>query len=154
VALGHEAPHHAAWIEGHTADCLVCNHRRSRHECDIWNPRPSLDGGAARKGVDFHDDIKWTDSTEHNQATLDFDHVSVLQIMLFSAITTTPNYLWQSWMEDRWPSTGTRQEKGERKIPRVSISNVVVKFVLDQTLGSLMNTMLYFVIMGLIKGSN
>jgi len=74
--------------------------------------------------------------------------------MLFSAITTTPNYLWQSWMENRWPSTETRQKKGGRKIPHISFSNVVVKFILDQTLGSVVNTMLYFVVMGLIKESN
>lgn len=74
--------------------------------------------------------------------------------MLFSAITTTPNYLWQSWMEDRWPTTETRQEKGRRKIANISISNVVVKFILDQTLGSVVNMMLYFIVMGLIKGSS
>jgi len=57
-------------------------------------------------------------------------------------------------MENRWPSTETRQKKGGRKIPHISISNVVVKFILDQTLGSVVNTMLYFVVMGLIKESN
>lgn len=74
--------------------------------------------------------------------------------MLFSAITTTPNYLWQSWMEDRWPTTEIRQQKDRRKMPHISISNVVVKFILDQTIGSVVNTMLYFVVMGLIRGSN
>lgn len=73
--------------------------------------------------------------------------------MLFSAITTTPNYLWQNWMEDRWPTTKARLEKGGRKTSYISKKNIVVKFILDQTLGSGVNTLLYFVVMGLIKGS-
>ncbi|CAD0115118.1 unnamed protein product, partial [Aureobasidium uvarum] len=98
-----------------------------------------------------------TELTIPQQTTPDLDHISVVQFMLFSAITTAPNFLWQSWMEEQWPTMKQKQEKDDKEKScrqQLSVGHVVVKFLLDQSLGSMVNTMLYFCVMGLIKGQS
>jgi protein Mpv17 len=93
----------------------------------------------------------------YEQATVTLDHVSIIQFMLFSAITTTPNLIWQHWMEDRWPTTTLSKAEHLRDKPKqggINNKHVMMKFLLDQSIGSMVNTLLYICVLGHIKGHN
>ncbi|PHH77779.1 hypothetical protein CDD80_203 [Ophiocordyceps camponoti-rufipedis] len=63
--------------------------------------------------------------------------IPVLQFLLFSIISTPPNYLWQEFLESTYPAH-PRKNKGS-----LSVYNTIAKFILDQTIGAVVNTLLF-----------
>ncbi len=72
---------------------------------------------------------------------------------------TPPNYIWQKFLEDSYP---TREAKGEKqkdetkkdKEPPLSVTNTIIKFVLDQSVGCWANTMVFIEALGMLKGQS
>lgn len=97
------------------------------------------------------------------------DLVHIAQFMAFTALVTAPNYIFQSVLEDRFPSRTVPPERLEalrakgdskdeeaifRTHARLNIRNTVIKFVLDQSLSATTNTALFIVLLGSIKGQS
>ncbi|KAL9092831.1 MAG: hypothetical protein Q9165_004249 [Trypethelium subeluteriae] len=128
------------------------------------------------------------------------DTVALTQFVLFSILSTPPNFLWQEWLEDTFPghtasapSTKPKQEPKEmtrvfttssgevieRKIlsrppspsaaeekktlatveartnspsSKLNIRNTAYKFLLDQTVGALLNTIGFIAGLGALQG--
>ncbi|OAQ67035.1 hypothetical protein VFPPC_16105 [Pochonia chlamydosporia 170] len=62
--------------------------------------------------------------------------IPVFQFLMFSIISTPPNFLWQDFLESSFPA----RSKGE-----LSLRNTLWKFALDQTIGAVFNTLLFSV---------
>jgi hypothetical protein len=87
------------------------------------------------------------------------DPISLLKFMLIAIIMTPPNYFYQKLLEDSFPARpepetskrgekdGTSPEKG-----KLSVSNTILKFLLDQSLGALANTVMFIVLVDVFKG--
>ncbi|KAH8121695.1 hypothetical protein ACSS6W_010649 [Trichoderma asperelloides] len=90
------------------------------------------------------------------------DWVPVFQFVLFAVVSTPPNFLWQDFLESTFPahptpppsksSPGSSKEKNKDKDkspssssspPKLSLTNTIIKFVLDQTVGAALNTLLF-----------
>lgn len=96
------------------------------------------------------------------------DVIQILQFMLFTAIVAAPNYIFQMAMEYSFPTRTvprTRLEQARakdksdakdllQKHGQLNVRNTVIKFLLDQSLSATTNTMLFIVVLGLIKGQS
>lgn len=88
--------------------------------------------------------------------------------MAFTALVTAPNYVFQSALEHRFPTrtipkTQLTQVRAKdkrndeellRSHGRLNIRNTIAKFVLDQSLSATTNTVLFIVVLGLIRGQS
>lgn len=78
---------------------------------------------------------------------------------MLGMITTPPNFLWQEFLEKKFPSrkstistsSSPKQTVSEKKETRLSKTNTVAKFVLDQTIGCWINTLAFLLLIGLLK---
>lgn len=82
----------------------------------------------------------------HNPLLLDY--VTLLQFVIYSLLSTPPNILWQEYLEEKFPADVV-DEKGNKKLHK---GNTAVKFVLDQTLGAIINSYLFIAGIGALKG--
>ena len=96
------------------------------------------------------------------------DLVQVLQFMLFTAVVAAPNYIFQTVLEKCFPTrtvpktfleqVHAKDKKDDeellRKHGQLDVRNTVIKFFLDQSLSATTNTMLFIVVLGLIKGQD
>jgi hypothetical protein len=80
-----------------------------------------------------------------------FDPISLLQFMVIAAMMTPPNYIFQKRLEDAFPSKIVKENE---KTATLSIANTAKKFLLDQSVGSLLNTLTFILLVGLFKGKN
>ncbi|KAM3472938.1 hypothetical protein MY8738_008630 [Beauveria namnaoensis] len=76
------------------------------------------------------------------------DWIPVFQYLLFNVISTPPNFLWQELIEASFPShpkPAARPKKTDDKPvpPALSKRNTAIKFLLDQTVGAAVNTLLF-----------
>ncbi|CZR51725.1 related to glomerulosclerosis protein Mpv17 [Phialocephala subalpina] len=89
--------------------------------------------------------------------------VPVFQFVLFNTISNPPNFLWQSFLESAFPSNylvpssaaiHAAAENDEKELDReektheileskLHIQNTLTKFLLDQTIGAVANTLLF-----------
>ncbi|CAM1502270.1 Fc.00g042540.m01.CDS01 [Cosmosporella sp. VM-42] len=78
---------------------------------------------------------------------LTIDWVPVFQFLLFNLISTPPNFLWQDFLESAFPAypQPPHPKKTDEKSPppQLSIRNTLIKFLLDQTIGAILNTLLF-----------
>ncbi|KAF7559990.1 hypothetical protein G7046_g4172 [Stylonectria norvegica] len=83
--------------------------------------------------------------------SVSIDWIPVFHFLLFNLISTPPNYYWQEFLETSFPShpkqptssaKGSTNEKPSEP-PQLSIRNTIIKFVLDQTIGAALNTLLF-----------
>jgi hypothetical protein len=91
------------------------------------------------------------------------DPIPVLKFAVFSIISNPPNIIWQSFLEDNFPnnipSPSPRSEKANGKQPAsqpatvLSKTNIFIKFILDQTFGAVMNTLMFLAYMGYVNAS-
>ncbi|PHH52369.1 hypothetical protein CFIMG_003777RA, partial [Ceratocystis fimbriata CBS 114723] len=99
-----------------------------------------------------------------NFYTATINWVSVFQFAVFAVLNTPPNFLWQTWLEEMFPSnhplpTPTRKSKSLSNAsatspkPRLNVRHTVIKFLLDQTIGAAVNTLLFSLVMGALKAS-
>lgn len=93
------------------------------------------------------------------QTPFALDYVQVFNFALFSILSNPPNILWQSFLEDQFPtnvpSTSPPSEKANSKSrpaeTSLSKTNVLIKFLLDQTIGAVANTLMFLAYMGYIN---
>ncbi|ATY61178.1 integral membrane protein, Mpv17/PMP22 family [Cordyceps militaris CM01] len=76
------------------------------------------------------------------------DWIPVFQYLLFIIVNTPPNFLWQELIEAAFPSHPEPQARPEKaggagSPPPLSTRNTVIKFLLDQTVGAAVNTLLF-----------
>ena len=88
--------------------------------------------------------------------------------MLFTAIVAAPNYIFQTVLEKCFPTRTVpkslleqayaKDKKNDEELLRehgqLDVRNTVIKFLLDQSLSATTNTMLFIVVLGLIKGQS
>lgn len=92
------------------------------------------------------------------------DPVAFVHFVILAIISTPPNYKWQLFLEESFPSTykkdaskqkekndGTTATTGQDE--KLSITNTVAKFVLDQTIGSALNTVYFIAMINLLRGA-
>lgn len=93
--------------------------------------------------------------TAYHTQKFTFDALSLLSFMVIAVIMTPPNYLYQKWLEDTFPAKvaakGERKDKSENR-ERLSKSNTVAKFFLDQSIGAACNTAGFIILAGIAKG--
>jgi hypothetical protein len=113
-------------------------------------------------------------TTSCEQRPIAFDFVQLLRFVALSCITTPPNYRWQEYLEHTFPAyqvkTGPRtakedveklgsreavQESPRNEKPKLHLQNTLMKWFLDcMTIGALLNTVVFLVLMGILKGQS
>ncbi|KAL7784420.1 hypothetical protein V8C43DRAFT_292471 [Trichoderma afarasin] len=87
-----------------------------------------------------------------NNETVTIDWVPVFQYVLFAVVSTPPNFLWQDFLESTFPAhPSPKQPSNSKKSPSsspsqpppLSLTNTILKFLLDQTIGAALNTLLF-----------
>ncbi|EON68785.1 hypothetical protein W97_08043 [Coniosporium apollinis CBS 100218] len=108
----------------------------------------------------------------------------IIRFTLFTALNTPPNILWQQYLEERFPSHAspstttaieplsadekdapngmlqngdtkpTTTSPAHSKTSSINIPNILTKFALDQTLGALVNTVLFVVGIRSLSGAS
>ncbi|KAL6902890.1 hypothetical protein GGI43DRAFT_325228 [Trichoderma evansii] len=85
-----------------------------------------------------------------NNEAVTIDWVPVFQYVLFAVVSTPPNFLWQDFLESAFPahpspppSKEKKKEKAPASPPKLSLTNTIIKFILDQTVGAALNTLLF-----------
>ncbi|CAN8100323.1 unnamed protein product [Discula destructiva] len=101
------------------------------------------------------------------------DWVPVFQFLLFTIVSTPPNFMWQDFLESTFPATKTtptaeaissasannekeldREAREGRLVePKLDVRNTAIKFVLDQTAGAAVNTLLFSMFMHSIQAA-
>lgn len=83
----------------------------------------------------------------------------VFAFLIFTFISTPPNFLWQQFLERRFPGYIVQKKleadddgKGVKK--RLNIRNTVAKLLLDQSLGSFVNTVAFVGAVRLLRGDS
>nr|POE59344.1 protein sym1 [Quercus suber] len=118
----------------------------------------------------------------HAQTSFKLDTIPLLHFILFAALNTPPNYLWQTWLEAQFPAyttslsgaekekvmddkvTGTHQASDTSRFATtthptkskksLNIRNTASKFLLDQTFGAAVNTVLFIAVLALFRGES
>lgn len=99
-----------------------------------------------------------------------FDFVGFVQMIILAIIQTPPNFKWQMALEENFPSSGKKpvdaaalkkkdddvkiDEKKETGKETLSIKNTVAKFILDQTIGATLNTIMFIILINLLRGAS
>ncbi len=83
----------------------------------------------------------------------------IIPFLIFSLISTPPNYLWQQYLERRFPGylvqkLDDEDDKAKGVEKRLNIRNTLTKFLLDQTLGAVVNTVAFLGAVRLLKGDS
>jgi hypothetical protein len=73
-----------------------------------------------------------------------------MHFVLFNFLSCPLNVLWQEYLEEQFPAYTTDVDRKKR----LSKTNTAKKFVLDQTLGATVNTLLFIAVMGAFKGKD
>ncbi|KAI9782676.1 MAG: hypothetical protein M1835_003952 [Candelina submexicana] len=99
---------------------------------------------------------------EDTVLTLDF--VRIFQFVLFTVLNCPPNMLWQEYLEKQFPRFTPIDPKRDRQLKRnnnsvssgqrLDVGNTLKKFLIDQTLGAAVNTVIFVAVMGGFKGLN
>ncbi|KKO99927.1 hypothetical protein THAR02_07961 [Trichoderma harzianum] len=87
------------------------------------------------------------------------DLSSILRFIVYTVLTTPPNYRWQEFLEQTFPTTTEEKEDKSVKDKQVhdavtgtggklNIANTAAKFILDQALGAPVNTLMFICLMG------
>ncbi|KAL6892265.1 hypothetical protein GGI43DRAFT_386762 [Trichoderma evansii] len=96
------------------------------------------------------------------QAVDEIDFSSILRFIVYTVLTTPPNYRWQEFLEQTFPTTTEPKEENkslkDKPTPspsqdavtggKLNIANTAAKFFLDQGLGAPVNTLLFICLMG------
>ena len=76
--------------------------------------------------------------------------IQLSQFVSFTLLTCPPNFLWQEFLEDKFPGQ-TIQADGARSLDKF---NTAKKFALDQTIGALINTVIFVGTFAALKGKD
>lgn len=113
------------------------------------------------------------------QRPLSLNAFEFLRFVVLTLITAPPNYLWQQLLERTFPaypssgplhahrsprvsSDGDVEKKGEddalyvdEEKPKLDLKNTITKWFVDCiTMGAIMNTVAFLILMGLMKGQS
>ena len=86
----------------------------------------------------------------------------VVKFAIFSIISNPPNIIWQTFLEDLFPTSVTKatpKSRNEKK-PAAAVqsetskTNVLIKFLLDQSIGALVNTLMFLAYMAYVNTSS
>lgn len=99
-------------------------------------------------------------NSENLQKLFNFDVVDTLRCAILGAVVTPPNFMWQNFLERKFPSkkakvsqeSSKKQDLIEESEGRLSKSNTIAKFFLDQTIGCWINTLAFLLLFGFLKG--
>ncbi|KAH8907451.1 hypothetical protein BR93DRAFT_926491 [Coniochaeta sp. PMI_546] len=103
-------------------------------------------------------------TAHQNNTPFTIDWVPVFQFFLFAIVSTPPNFLWQEFMEQTFPSAhpeptndaiAAAAANDDKALdtapalvePKLNIRNTVIKTLLDQTVGAAVNTVMYSMFM-------
>jgi hypothetical protein len=87
--------------------------------------------------------------------------IPVLKFCLYSIISNPPNIIWQTFLEKSYP-THVEPSKSDKEKPKASdtpkkttsAKNVLIKFLLDQSFGAVMNTVMFLTYIGYMNASS
>jgi len=105
---------------------------------------------------------------------LSLDFTQLVQFLLFTALNSPPNFLWQTYLESTFPSTHlvpsnqallAASQNNEKELDReqksheileskLHIPNTISKFVLDQIIGATANTLMFSFVFAGFKGAD
>ena len=84
----------------------------------------------------------------------------MVKFAIFSIVSTPPNIIWQTFLEDHFPtnvpSTAPKAADEKPVTPaktQISKANVLIKFSLDQTIGALVNTLMFLAYMAYVNAA-
>ena len=78
------------------------------------------------------------------------DVFPLLHFVLFALLNTPPNFLWQQFLEDKFPAYSLADDGAKR----LNKPNTAKKFALDQTVGAAINTLLFIAVIGAFRGKD
>ncbi|KAI9817442.1 MAG: hypothetical protein M1827_001052 [Pycnora praestabilis] len=93
---------------------------------------------------------------------LSINPVPVFQFVLYTLLNCPPNYLWQQYIEHKFPAYTVVDDSDQVALEgnpvsrgkKLSVLNTSKKFLLDQTIGAAINIVLYISVIGGLKGLN
>ena len=83
----------------------------------------------------------------------------VIPLLIFTAFITPPNYLWQGYLEKVFPGYTTRKlnpdgaDKEVKSEKKLNVGNTFIKFILDQTIATLVNVVAFLGGVAFLKGA-
>ncbi|KAF2130881.1 hypothetical protein P153DRAFT_384100 [Dothidotthia symphoricarpi CBS 119687] len=99
-------------------------------------------------------------SSYKHDTPFSLNYIQVLKFAIFSLLSSPPNILWQTRLEATFPTTvSTLYDPSEKKPTtptkrEISKTNVLIKFLLDQTIGAVINTLLFLAYMGYVNSGD
>ncbi|MCJ1364535.1 hypothetical protein MMC16_003646 [Acarospora aff. strigata] len=96
-------------------------------------------------------------SAYRKDAPLSLNLLPILHFVIFTLLNCPPNFLWQEYLEQRFPgntaSTAiSEKSQGAAVKKKLNVGNTVKKLILDQTVGAAVNTVLFTAVIGALKG--
>ena len=79
-------------------------------------------------------------------------------LLLYTLLSTPPNYLWQQYIENIFPGYTLKKldvddgGKGVKVEKRLDVRNTLIKLVLDQTIGAVVNVTAYIGVSRALRG--
>ncbi|CAD6444466.1 71dce450-6ead-4434-ad51-da94d38dd91e [Sclerotinia trifoliorum] len=103
-------------------------------------------------------------SAHQNNTAFRIDWTPVFHFILYTAVSAPPNFYLQSLLENllpskKQPATQNVSEKSPsssspQPVPSLSLTNTILKVILDQTLFAVLNVMLFLITFSLLRGSS
>lgn len=83
----------------------------------------------------------------------------IIHFVIFTLLNCPPNFLWQEYLEQQFPgyTTSTAVDDGGKGVTvekKLDMGNTIKKFILDQTVGATLNTVLFTAVISALKGSS
>ncbi len=76
--------------------------------------------------------------------------MQLFQFVGFTLLTCPPNFLWQEYLEETFPGKAVQYD-GTKTLDK---SNTAKKFIIDQTIGALVNTAIFVGTFAAFKGKD
>ncbi|KAA8569288.1 hypothetical protein EYC84_000947 [Monilinia fructicola] len=97
-------------------------------------------------------------SAHQKNTAFTIDWIPVSQFILYSALSAPPNFYLQSLLEHLLPSKKrphpqNTPEKSPQSAPSLSLTNTILKVLLDQTLLAVFNVLFFLISFSIFRGS-
>lgn len=94
------------------------------------------------------------------QTTFSLSIAPVVKFAVFSVVSNPPNIVWQSFLEHHFPTQvpsaapkAADEKPSSPSNTQMSKGNVLIKFLLDQTIGAVVNTLMFLAYMAFVNAS-
>ena len=101
--------------------------------------------------------VNSTNDRVYEQKPFRLDSTLMLKFAFYTILNTPPNYLWQQYLEKTFPSEKLAPAPSGKTVKlqmTLDFSSVFKKFLLDQTLGATVNTILFITAMAGMNGAS